>query len=80
MPEISIGRVVIYKTTEDDRKSLKGAYGNQSTELPAVVVAVWNSTLVNLKVITDAPVDIWKTSISQGDNEGQWNWPVIKKD
>lgn len=73
----TIGRIVIYKTTEEDRKVLKDAYGNQSTELPAIVVAAWSETCINAKVITDSSIgDLWKTSISQGDQEGQWNWPV----
>ncbi len=79
----SIGRIVIYKTTEKEREGLKamGCY-NEQKELPAVIVAVWGDTpqaAVNLKVAVDGSIpDLWKTSVNVGENEGSWHWPVIK--
>lgn len=76
----TIGRTVIYKTTEADRKILRDASGNESQELPAVVVAVWSDDCVNAQVITDSEIGLMrKTSIVKGDGEGEWNWPVIQK-
>lgn len=74
----TIGRIVIYKTTEEDRKTFQALRGNGNNvnELPAIIVNVWSDTCVNLKVIGDAPIDLWKTSMNQGDGEGNWNWPV----
>jgi hypothetical protein len=80
----TIGRTVIYKTTAEDRLRLEkyshGAYNNLSTELPAIIVAVWGSTTINAQVIVDGNIGtMWKTSISEGDAEGQWSWPIIQK-
>ena len=81
----TIGRIVIYNTTENEREAmrLENTSGgcNVQNKLPAIIVAVWNDTCVNLKVIADGQSlsDFWKTSATQGDQDGQWNWPVIKK-
>tara|TARA_B100001146_G_C15881878_1_gene306408 strand:- start:52 stop:285 length:234 start_codon:yes stop_codon:yes gene_type:complete len=76
--EPSIGRTVIYKTTKEERDLMK-LNGNPQEELPATIVAVHGSGLVNLKVHTDSPHSaLWKTSPEEGDQEGQWHWPVIK--
>lgn len=52
--------------------------GNVQDKLPAVVVAVWGETCVNLKVITDGNLDLWVTSSQKGDNLGNWNYPIIE--
>lgn len=82
--EPTIGRIVIYKTTEAQQKAMQSAPAlnkgtNVSKELPAMIVAVWGPTVVNLKVFLDGHGDIWVTSATLGDDPGQWNWPVIKK-
>lgn len=78
----TIGRVVIYNTTETDRTALT-QFGNESNKLPATVVAVWGdneNAAINLKVETDGNLPaMWKTSVIRGDNPGEWNWPVIQK-
>jgi len=78
----TIGRIVVYKTTEDERKLLGLLHCNQSKELPAIIVAVWGNTpesVVNLKVMIDGKADdFWKTSICVGEIEGTWHWPVTK--
>lgn len=77
MQKPTIGRIVIYRTTEEDKINFRSTYDNVVDQLPAVIVNVWNDTLVNLKVLTDGKTDLWKTSISQGEYEGQWSWPVV---
>ena len=79
----TIGRVVIYNTTEEDRQKMRNHPNcNVQEKLPAIIVAVWGETeisCVNLKVICDGEMDLWKTSVSIGENEMNWNWPVISK-
>lgn len=77
----SIGRIVIYKTTQVERDHMQslsnsGVPTNISSELPAIIVAVWSENCINVKVIVDGrQQDILKTSISFGENEGQLHWP-----
>ncbi len=79
----TIGRMVIYKTTEEERMLLK-QFGNESKELPAIIVAVWGGDCINVRVFPDANMpEIWKTSISQYDKdtgltENCWDWPIIR--
>lgn len=71
------GRIVWYHPPTVTQESIQKENGNGSTDpLPAVIVRVWSDTCVNLKVITDGPVDKWITSATQGDGLGQWNWPA----
>lgn len=77
----TIGRIVIYNTTTEDRKKMgEHPSCNVVFELPAVIVNTWNEDigLINAKVICDGDLELWKTSIKQGDLEGDWNFPVIK--
>lgn len=85
MNKPTIGRIVIYNTTTSQREvmdkpshaSNDGATNNVQTRLPAIIVAVWSETCVNLQVILDgAAKSMWVTSANQGDAEGNWNWPV----
>lgn len=69
----TIGRIVIYNTTQADRDEARDRSYNQHNQLPAVVVVAWNATAVNLRVFNDGITDLWKTSVVQGDSEGQWN-------
>lgn len=80
----TIGRVVIYNTTEADQAKMRAAGTlnggcNVQDKLPAIIVAVWSETCVNLKVIADGNLDLWVTSANQGDALGNWDWPVIEK-
>jgi hypothetical protein len=78
----TIGRIVFYNTTEADKAKMEEAYNkggcNVQDKLPAVVVAVWGETCVNLKVIADGNLDLWVTSSNKGDNLGNWNYPIIE--
>lgn len=72
----TIGRIVIYNTTEEDRKEMMlNPSCNEQTKLPAMIVAVWSDTCVNLKVFCDGDKDMWVTSAVQGKDEREWNWP-----
>ena len=72
----TIGRIVIFNMPDNLRN---GVNGNKSDQLPAIIVAAWSETTVNLKVITDGQNDLWVTSVSFGDGPNQWSWPVIEK-
>ena len=73
----TIGRIVIFNMPE---YLINGVNGNKSYKLPAIIVAVWSETTVNLKVITDGQNDLWVTSVSQGDAVNNWNWPVKEEE
>ncbi len=80
----AIGRIVHYSPTLSDEKRMeaaqllnKGCNGNKS-KLPAIIVAVWSDTCVNLRVLCDGDLTLWNTSVNKGDDTGQWNWPVIE--
>jgi hypothetical protein len=76
MDKPTIGRVVIYKTTEEDRKKMRESSNqNVQHELPATIVAVWSESCVNVKVDIDGEGQLWKTSINLGTEEGNWGWP-----
>lgn len=69
----SIGRIVIYHFSENQRE----LSNNYQKDAPAVITAVWSDTCVNLKVLTDGVHDIWVTSVTNGEGDRQWSWPVI---
>ena len=71
--KVTIGRVVIFNVPEDLKPKV-----NFAEVLPAIVVRVWSDDVVNLKIFTDGPEDIWTTSIPKGTEPNQWNWPVIE--
>lgn len=69
----TIGRIVIYHPCKDRQDYV---YQNgHANDTPAIIVAVWSDTTVNLKVLTDGPTDVWVTSSTLGTNERQWSWP-----
>ena len=53
------------------------------TPLAAVIVRVWSPTMVNLKVLTDGPTDLWITSVGYAEDPANgpaagrscWTWP-----
>ena len=69
----TIGRIVIYQVSENDPPEIRN---NHAKFLPAIVVASWSDTCANLKILTDGPVDGWKTSVVHGYAPGQWQWPT----
>ncbi len=70
--KLTIGRIVIYHVGENDPPELRS---NGATELPAIVVTVFSDTYANLKIFTDGPTDVWKTSVSEGAARYCWSWP-----
>lgn len=81
----TIGRIVIYNTTEQDRKEMENGNEyfpkcNVQMQLPAIVVAVWSEICVNIQVLADGERLFWKTSVMNGNLEGQWQWPEIVAD
>jgi hypothetical protein len=77
----SIGRIVHFVQKKP------AGYGDGVVHLPAIIVAVWGDTCVNLKVFTDGtnsdpeetlPVK-WVTSASLDETETPqprtWHWP-----
>lgn len=79
----TIGRIVIYTSSDSDKNQMKAADAinggcNVQDKLPAIITAVWSDTCVNLKVICDGNLELWKTSSTKGDEPYCWNWPVIE--
>lgn len=64
-----VGDVVLYQVADSDEPNTKH---NGAVILPAVVTAVWGPACANLKLLTDGPVNTWKTSALRGDGPGQW--------
>lgn len=45
-------------------------------EFPMTVVRVWSDTCVSGQVLLDGCDTYWSTSISEGEHNGMWHWPV----
>lgn len=45
-------------------------------EFPMAVVRVWSDTCVNGQVLLDGNDTYWATSVSHGEHNGMWQWPV----
>ena len=43
--------------------------------VPMIITAVWSDSCVNGKVILDGSDSYWVTSVLQGDQEFNWQWP-----
>lgn len=69
--EPRVGDVVIYHVSEHDEPNTRH---NAPKILPAVVTAVWGPVCANLKILTDGPVNTWKTSALRGDGPGNWDF------
>lgn len=75
----TIGRVVIFTTTEEQKVKMKVDGCNVQDKLPATIVSVHGEECVNLKVQLDGPGEMWVTSALKGDAPYQWEWPVIER-
>jgi len=47
----------------------------ETCRYPAIVVATWGGTQVNLQVFLDGNDTYWATSRQLGDEPGSWAWP-----
>ena len=75
---MKLGQLVVYHLgdTEDLGGNHNPSLGGHGRTAAAVVVNVGDlvqekQTWVNLKVLTDAKDDVWKTSVKIGDGPGQ---------
>jgi hypothetical protein len=84
MPQPTIGRVVLYKLSEDDARHVQQQRSHDGTTAnmtgagrtyPAVVVSTFGGEAVNLQVLLDGPDSFWATSRHEGDEPGMWTWP-----
>lgn len=87
MPQVTPGRTVLYRLTEDDarqitrRRTDSGVTGNFVSEgdrYPAVVVRIFAGNpadVCNLKVLLDGDDTYWATSRHEGTEPGTWAWP-----
>lgn len=76
----TVGRIVYFTFTPDTE--LSGACeAGQSRTVPAIIVAVWSDTCVNLRVFQDGTENpLWITSVSERDEGNEqsgnfWEWP-----
>jgi len=83
----TIGRIVHYTLGDQDARWIEEnvpAFQRNAARAgqtyPAVVVAVFHpsTTTANLKVLLDggAGAEYWATSRTEGDEPGQWSWPL----
>lgn len=57
--------------------------GNQAQAgdlLPTLVVKIWEGQMINGQVFLDGNDTLWKTSVEQGSEAGQWDWMPFQKD
>lgn len=84
-PQPSIGRIVLYRLTEDDAQQVTqqrahtGTTGNPAEagqQYPAVIVQIFYADACNLRVLLDGQdPPLWATSRSVGEGPGTWAWP-----
>jgi hypothetical protein len=76
----TVGRIVEYTTADRNGKKVVR---------PAMVVAVWSETCINLQVFTDGYNDndygvntVWKTSVMSDENKNHntWDWMTYQKE
>lgn len=82
------GRIVLYKLSQDDTDELmelaqeKNWMFNKPQPgdvIPAIVVKVFSDGSFNGKAFLDGEPDLWITSIKEGSEPGQYQWPIIEK-
>jgi hypothetical protein len=80
----TLGRIVQYVLNEGDVAAInqmhpdKSKYNQVRAEqtLPAIVVATFGGTTVNLRVLLDGYGEYWATSRQEGDGPFYWHWPA----
>jgi len=85
---ITIGRIVHYSLSEADvsqiarQRSKLPIIGNtvrRGDILPLIVTTTFSNNIINGQAILDGLDTLWVTSVKQGYNPGEWNWPPIVK-
>lgn len=75
----TIGRIVVYSTTSLDQRMINEHPHNTPREqTPAIIVFVNDDNSVNLKLFIDGCGELYKKDVVQGNEIGQWAWPVIE--
>lgn len=88
-----VGQIVHYRISQNDVQTilnqrrtfeahelepLTGGNDVRSGEIfPAIVIKTFSPEQVSLKVLLDGPDDLWMTSKSYGNSEGQWQYAEI---
>lgn len=85
MPEQkpTLGCIVQYVLNEGDVAAIDQLHPDKSKynpvrsgqTLPAIVVATFGGTTVNLRVLLDGYGEYWATSRQEGDGPFYWAWP-----
>ena len=76
-PVPTVGRIVLYRVgARNENVLIRQNQIAPGDLLPAMIVRVWDEGRVNLRVICDGTFDAWEPAVSQGDEPGQWNWPL----
>lgn len=83
----TLGRIVLYTLGDSEAAELVKKYGDQigrtlnqpraGQAYPAMIVAVFSDTCVNLRVQLDGEPTYWATSRTLGEGEWRWAWPTI---
>jgi len=71
-PEPTVGSIVRYHVAKSDPPEVSS---NAPEQLPAIVLRVFSSRVVNLHIFCDGIMDAWKTNVTFGEREGCWSWP-----
>lgn len=75
----SVGRIVLYTPSNNEKKALEALGNNPADKMPAVIVAVHTEHVVALKVMVNGNhPDLWKPSCQKESFEGMvlcWDWP-----
>lgn len=80
----TLGRIVQYVLNEGDVAAINQMHPDKSKRnpvragqtLPAIVVATFGGTTVNLRVLLDGYGEYWATSRQEGDGPFYWHWPA----
>lgn len=75
MNKPSIGRIVHYHHTADDRRNAEASDG---VAWPAVITKVNADGTINVRAFSDGNGVPHRKNLKQGALEGQWEWPIIE--
>jgi len=74
----TIGRTVIYNTTVLEQHMInEHPHNTPQEQSPAIIVGI-KSDSVSLKVFIDGHGELYVNSAKEGNEQGEWSWPVIE--